>query len=226
MAWGYATATSGSCAGAIWPGDRGRKIRTPIERGRFVTAMEHLKGWFCDQVLPLEPALTRFIRRHWRLQADIADIRQEVYERVLTGVTGSLPVHAQAYVFAVARNVMINRARRDAVVYMERIEELEGSTADADWLTPERQLTGREELRRVQAGLDRLPPRCREVLRLRKVEGLSTREVAARLGVGIDAVEQQTTLGMRALVDFMLGGEGRIRRRRAPRGDAKQERRS
>lgn len=187
--------------------------------------MEQLKVWFCNEVLPMEPALTRFIRRHWRTQADIADIRQEVYERVLTGVTGSVPVHARAYVLTVARNVMINRARRDAVVYMERIEELEGSIVDADWLTPERQLTGREELRRVQLGLDRLPPRCREVLRLRKVEGLSTREVAARLGVGIDAVEQQTTLGMRALVDFMLGGDGRIRRHRPPRSTGKVEQR-
>ena len=187
---------------------------------------EHLRSWFCDQVLPLEPALTRFIRRYWRSKQDVADIRQEVYERVLMGAATALPLQTQAYVFTVARNIMINRARRNAVVYMERVEELDNATANADWLTPERQLTGREELRRVQAGLDKLPPRCREVIRLRKVEGLSTREVAARLGVGIDAVEQQTTLGMRALVDFMLGGDGRIQRRRPPRGDVKRERRS
>ena len=66
----------------------------------------------------------------------------------------------------------------------------------------------------MQAGLDRLPPRCREVVRLRKIEGLSTRETAERLGVGIDTVEQQTVHGMRALVDFMLGGTGKIQRGR------------
>jgi len=62
--------------------------------------------------------------------------------------------------------------------------------------------------------MDALPPRCREVVRLRKVEGLTTRETADRLGVGIDTIEQQLTLGMRALVDFMLGGSGKVRRPR------------
>jgi RNA polymerase sigma-70 factor (ECF subfamily) len=90
-----------------------------------------------------------------------------------------------------------------------------------DVMTPDRHLTARDELRRVQAGLDRLPPRCREVVRLRKIEGLSTRETAERLGVGIDTVEQQTVHGMRALVDFMMGGSGKIQRGAARRTLAK-----
>jgi RNA polymerase sigma-70 factor (ECF subfamily) len=61
------------------------------------------------------------------------------------------------------------------------------------------------------------------VIWLRKVEGLSTRETAERLGIGLDTVEKQITQGMRALVDFMLGGDGKIRRplyaRRRSRSD-------
>jgi RNA polymerase sigma-70 factor (ECF subfamily) len=79
-------------------------------------------------------------------------------------------------------------------------------------LDAERHLSAREELRRAQAGLDLLPPRCREVVRLRKIEGLSTRETAERLGVGINTVEKQLTLGIRAMTDFMLGGSGKIQR--------------
>ena len=40
---------------------------------------------------------------------------------------------------------------------------------------------------------------------LRKIEGLSTREVADRLKINAETVERQTIYGMRALVDFMLG---------------------
>jgi len=47
---------------------------------------------------------------------------------------------------------------------------------------------------------------------LRKVEGLSTRETADRLGITVDTVEKHITQGMRALVDFMLGGPGKISR--------------
>ena len=156
--------------------------------------------------------MNRFIRRHCRSQHEVADIRQDVYERVIVGASRVLPMRAGPYVFTVARNVLINRVRRSKIISMEFVADLEGMTPDVDWLTPIRHAEGREELRMMQAGLEQLPPRCREVIRLRKVEGLSTREVAGRLGVTTDAVEQQITLGMRALVDFMLGGDGRIRR--------------
>jgi RNA polymerase sigma-70 factor (ECF subfamily) len=154
----------------------------------------------------------RFIRNHWRNTDEAADIRQEVYARVLSAARRERPASAAGYVITTARNVLRNKARNAAVVSVELIAEIDALPLDADWLTPERHLEGREALRRAQAGLDGLPPRCREVVRLRKVEGLSTREVAERLGIGIDAVQQQTMLGMRALTDFMLGGSGRIER--------------
>lgn len=177
-----------------------------------MVSRSELQHWFRQEVLVLEPVLTRFIRRHWRNEDDVADIRQEVYEKVLAGASRTLPTTASAYVFTVARNTIISRARRDRVVAIDLVAEVESAVPDADWLTPERHLNGRQALMRAQEGLDRLPPRCREILWLRKVEGLGVREVADRLGIGIDAVQQQTMLGMRALIDFMLGGEGRIQR--------------
>jgi RNA polymerase sigma-70 factor (ECF subfamily) len=86
----------------------------------------------------------------------------------------------------------------------------------SDVLEPERQLLAREELRRIQVGLEKLPPRCRQVVLLRKIRGLSTRETADELGVGIDTVEKQMTLGMRALANFMLGGSAKVQRSRVP----------
>lgn len=171
-----------------------------------------LRAWFCREVLPLEPALMRFIRRHWRSSADLADIRQDVYARVLEGASRALPTNAGGYVFMTARNIMINRTRHASVVSIELVADIEGVVRAEDWLTPERLVNGRETLKRVIDGIENLPPRCREIIRLRKVEGLGTREVADRIGIGIDAVQQQTMLGMRAITDFLLGGEGKIRR--------------
>ncbi|MDF0546729.1 sigma-70 family RNA polymerase sigma factor [Sphingobium sp. H39-3-25] len=184
---------------------------------------KELHAWFCREVLPLEPSLTRFIRRFSRSTEDAIDIRQDVYERALIGASRALPLRAGPYLFTVARNVMINRARRAKVIRMELVTDIQDVAADADWLTPYRHAEARDELRRAQTGLDRLPPRCREVIRLRKVEGLTTQEVADRLRIGRDAVEQQTTLGMRALADFMLGGEGRIKRKERQAGHQSEE---
>jgi RNA polymerase sigma factor (sigma-70 family) len=182
-----------------------------------------LNAWFCGEVLPLERALTRFIRRNWRTEADFMDLRQEVYERALGGARGGLPTHTAAYLFTVARNHLINRAKRARIVSFDLVADLEGLDLDIDLLATERHLSARDELRRAQAGLDNLPRRCREVVQLRKVEGLTTREVADRLGVGVDTVEKQMTLGMRALVDFMLGGSGRIDRKPMLRRQAAEE---
>ena len=51
----------------------------------------------------------------------------------------------------------------------------------------------------------------------------ATKAVAARLNIGVDTVEQQMVHGMRALVDVMRGGTGKIRRRPAkPRARAEE----
>lgn len=169
-----------------------------------------LNAWFCGHVLPLEPALTSFIRQNWRIADDVVELRQDIYERVLVGSRDELPTNAKAFVFTVARNHLINQAVRARIVSFELVADLESEMPVNDLLSTERHLDARDQLRRARDGLDALPPRCREVVRLRKIEGLSTKEVAERLGVGLDTVERQLTMGMRALVDFMLGGSGKI----------------
>jgi len=176
---------------------------------------ERLNDWFCREVLPCEPKLTGFIQRRWHVPEEVADIRQEIYERVLIGARRELPAQIAPYLFTIARNHLINRYRRAQVISFDKITYLENMEADGDLLTPERHVMGREELRHLQDGLNVLPPRCREVIFLRKVRGFSTREVAEQLGIGIDAVEQHTTLGMRALVDYLLGGSGKVQRRQS-----------
>ncbi len=175
---------------------------------------EALNAWFCREVLPLERALTHFIRRNWRVAADVTDLRQEIYERALVGARAALPHYTRQYLYAIAKNHIINRAKRAQVVSFELVADMSAVEHDFDRFATERQLSARDELRRAQSGLDRLPPRCREVVRLRKVEGLSTRETADRLGITVDTVEKQMTQGMRALVDYMLGGSGKISRPR------------
>ena len=171
---------------------------------------EQLNIWFTTTILPLEGQLLSYLRRHLKAQHEVRDTLHDVYERALTGASKGLPQHDRAYVFTIARNLLITRVKRGRIVSFDLVADLDDLPLDEDLLTPERHASARQDLRRALEGMERLPPRCREVVRLRKVEGLSTREVADRLNVGIDAVERQMTLGMRALTDFMLGGEGRV----------------
>lgn len=185
-----------------------------------------LKAWFCDEVLPLERALMVFLRRHWRNHAELVDFRQDVYEKVLAAAADmGLPENTKAYVFTTARNHLINVARRAQVVSFELVADMEEVHQDHDMFATERQLSARDELRKTQAALDALPARCREVIRLRKVEGYSSKETADELHVSISTVEKEITYGMRAITDHLLGGP-QSRRRPLERLRASKERRS
>ena len=166
---------------------------------------ETLEAWFAESVLPLEPSLTRMLRRHWRRQDDIADLRQEIYIRVYeSAARDGLPEYTPAWVFRCARNHLINKARRAQIVPIDLIADLdELSDAPLEQRTPERIAAVHAELDLVEAAIEALPPRCREVMLLRTVEGLSQKEISARLGIVEGTVEKQVTLGVRALAESL-----------------------
>jgi RNA polymerase sigma factor (sigma-70 family) len=158
-----------------------------------------LNAWFVDQVLPLEGVLERFLRRNWRDMDEISDLRQEVYARVYDGCKRCQPDSAQAFVLTTARNLLIDRARRAQIVSIETYADMDALAPTLDELSPERYLAARSELKLLQIALNLLPARCREVIELRKIEGLSQREVASRMGITEDTVERQVSKGVRAL---------------------------
>ncbi|MGN6830560.1 RNA polymerase sigma factor [Paucibacter sp. M5-1] len=160
---------------------------------------EELNAWFVDQVLPLEAMLERFLRRNWRDMDEISDLRQEVYARVYDGCARGRPDSAQAFVLTTARNLLIDRARRAQIVSIETYADMDALAPTLDELSPERHLAARSELKLLQIALNLLPARCREVIELRKIEGLSQREVASRMGITEDTVERQVSKGVRAL---------------------------
>lgn len=175
---------------------------------------EALDDWFCQEVLPLERPLMHFIRRNWRVADDVMDLRNDVYELAFAGARKGLPVNARQYVFAVARNHLINMAKRAKIVSFDLVADLEMVDRDVDFLAAERHLIARESLRHFLSGLEKLSPRLREIVELRKIEGLDPQETADRLGIERTSVNVQLVMAMKALADHMLGGSGRVVRPR------------
>src|SRR3546814_4376633 len=153
-----------------------------------------LNAWFVREVLPFERALTSYIRRNWRVPEDVFELRQDIYENALIGARRGLPQNARPYVYTVARNHLINHAKRARIVQIETIADLDTVDRDIDMFEAERALTARDELRRAKEGIDKLPAKCREAVLLQKVEGLTDREAAGRLGVSGEAVRRPGTL--------------------------------
>lgn len=166
--------------------------------------LNDLDRWFVREVLPLEAALVRYLRRNARDGDDVADLRQEVYVRLYESAGQRRPDLVKPFVFATARHLLIDRARRAQIVSIEAFADLDLLELSQDDLTPERHAAGSQELHLLQAALAELPTRCREVVKLRKIDGLSQREVALHMGITEDTVEKQIGKGMRVLADALL----------------------
>ncbi|HET6396846.1 MAG TPA: sigma-70 family RNA polymerase sigma factor [Pseudoxanthomonas sp.] len=181
--------------------------------------------WFVREVLVHEHALARYLQRCWPHRDELHDLRQEVYARVYEAAMRARPATPKAFLFATARHLMTDRLRRSRVVSIEPVGDFESSNVYlVDEVSPERWLGTRQALRRLAEALDALPDRCREVVWLRRVEELSQKDVAQRLGISGRTVEKHLAKGMRLIADHLYGSGGQSARApvRLPReaGDA------
>ncbi len=167
---------------------------------------ESLNAWFTREILVHESALMRYLLRSWFRREEIHDLRQEIYIRVYEAAAKARPAMPKSFMFTTARHLMTDRLRRSRVVSIEAVGDLDALNVLIDEISPERRLSARQELRHLSDAFDHLPDRCREVVWLRRVEELSQKQVAARMGISEKTVEKQIAKGMRLIAEHFYGG--------------------
>lgn len=103
--------------------------------------------------------------------------------------------------FTVARNLAYEALRRTRVVAMERVSAIDAEECSTDDPSPERVIIARQTLGTVQAAIGSLRERCRDVFVLRRLNGLSQREIALRLGISENVVEKEIAKGLRRVLE-------------------------
>jgi len=161
--------------------------------------------WFAEQILSHEASLTRYLHRAWPNTSEIPDLRQDIYVRVYESARDSRPASPRAFLFATARNLLTDHIRRSRVVSIEATADVAAFDALVDEVSPERHVGASQELQRLALAFDSLSDKCRRIVWLRRIEGLSQRQTAERLGVREVAVESQLARGMRALARAVFG---------------------
>lgn len=134
--------------------------------------------------------LLHFFRGRVSQTQDAADLAQESWSRLMRYRHGQTAVSLRKLLFAIARNVLNNHWRWHA---LHRIEEpTDFATVDVASAAPslERQWQARRHLDMLEATVAALPPKCRTVFLLSRVEGLSNAEVAQRCGISVKMVEK------------------------------------
>lgn len=184
--------------------DFNRESAPPCREHDTVSATE-VDAWFCREVLPLEALLMQYLRRNWANASEVADLRQDVYMRVYEAAQKQIPDSPKAFVLSTARNLLIDRVRRARIIPLETVTDLEALNIASSEVSAERTVMARDALNRLQAAVDRLPPRAREAVVLSKMEGLSRKQIAERMGIAEDTVKHLLVQGMRKLAEALYG---------------------
>jgi RNA polymerase sigma factor (sigma-70 family) len=137
----------------------------------------------------LQAPLRAYLRRLLPQEADVEDVLQETWARVLGKLDhGRDESSLRAFVFRVATNVAFDRMRRrktrGAECGVDEAECAAGSPLPEELVDLDRQMG------QLQEALAQMSARCRTVFLLRAREQLAYDDIAERLGLGKRTVER------------------------------------
>jgi RNA polymerase sigma factor (sigma-70 family) len=160
--------------------------------------------WFTAELAPHEPALRAYLHGLVSSSSDIDDLVQETYARLLRARERGPIESPRGLLFATARNAARDLFRRRTTANTFPITEIVESRVFDDAPAVPEAVSRRQEAGLLAAAIDALPPRCREILVLRKFENLSHREIAQRLGIAEHTVEAQLTKALHRCEAFFV----------------------
>lgn len=144
--------------------------------------------------------LRRFLLARVRNLADVPDIVQEVYLRMLRIPHIESVRTPEAYLFTVAQHVVQQHTlRQSAVPPSIELAQLLNAPPVATTGDPALELDAHECLERLQSALEELSPKVRATFLLHRRDGLSLDEIAGRLGISRPMVKKYL---MKALLHF------------------------
>ena len=143
------------------------------------------------------PALTAFFSRRVSVRDEVEDLTQETLLRALN--SKETATAADGYIFQIAQNLLIDRARRSKVRKLHAQSVLADKLRDHDPLHPARILESRSQVETLLAILQTLPERTRTIFILYRIENMSQDAIAQTFGISVSAVKQQVAKAMGAL---------------------------
>jgi len=170
--------------------------------------LDQRAAWLARHILPHEPALRAWLMRRQVAGLDVDDIVQETYARLSMTEKVDHIREPRVYMFQTARSVIVTYIRHSRVISIQSVGQSVSFDIADDVPDPETQASDRDELRRLAEAIAFLPEKIRDVILLRRIEGLSQRQVAERLGLSESTVEKHMSNGFRRLGEaFRRGGK-------------------
>ena len=159
--------------------------------------------WFLEQVHPHEASLRFHLRSSFPTARDVDDVVQESYLRVWKARAAQPIQSAKAFLFKVARHVALDFVRRQRISPIVAVTDLVALPVIEDKPSAADVACTRDEVVLLAQAIDSLPPRCREIVILRKLRGVPQKAIAAQLGISEQTVQVQVLRGVKRCEAFL-----------------------
>ena len=156
--------------------------------------------WLACEILPHEADVRAWLRRSLVVSGEVDDVVQEAYCRLADLKDPQRILSPRAYFFQTARSIVLEQMRRARIVRIEAVTEIDALCIEWDEPSPERIAGGRRELARVMEIVATLPERAQRIFEMRKILGLSQKEIARKLGISENVVENEAARGLKAVL--------------------------
>jgi RNA polymerase sigma factor (sigma-70 family) len=133
--------------------------------------------------------LVGYLTRRLGGRSEAEDAFQDTFLKAQGIAAASEIANPRAYVFRIAENVATDRLR-GRVAQRRYLSTEDVPDTPADIASAERIVDYRQRLRRLEAVIDALPARQRQVFLMHKFDGLSHAEIARKLGISRSGVEK------------------------------------
>lgn len=144
-----------------------------------------------DLFVAYSAALRGYFRRRVNNEADVSELVQEVYVRLMHQNTGGkLYLAPRSYLFRTAANLVKDHHRRNASHLAERHVEFQDEFAETSEASAEAFLESKQLSQILKEAISELDPKSRQVFLLRCIHGLSYREIQTRTGIPLRSIER------------------------------------
>lgn len=174
----------------LLPEDNARTIGNSYRQTKVIRAVTSQKQLWSELYNKYQSELVHYLQGKWRKEPDDAsDIAHQAFERFMTVAEPQGIQQPRAYLYQLARNLVVDGLRREKVrvEHAQREEPLQEVAATDSAL---QSVLGDEQLQSLQQIIEKLPAKRRRAFVLNRVYQMSYQEIAEEMGISPDGVKK------------------------------------